>query len=349
MSHGLAYEQYFSDVNQIFIFAYARREQAHVGSRTLNSMTGPQSFPTNSLRAAVIQAAPVGYQPKATLVKATELAREAKSRGADLLVFPEAFLSAYPRGMDFDTVVGSRSELARDLFADYWDSAIDVPGPEVQELADLSAELGVHLVMGCIERDAGTLYCSALTFSPDDGLIGNHRKVMPTGSERLIWGFGDGSDLDVHQTPIGNIGNAICWENYMPMLRMTLYQQNIQIWCAPTADSRDTWLATVQHIAVEGRCFVLSANQYATRADYPDRYESAFGDDPDTLITRGASCIVNPFGEFLAGPSIESEEILIADLDLRETVRGKFDFDVAGHYSRGEIFDLRVRTREESH
>lgn len=303
------------------------------------------TFPTGQVRAAVIQAAPVGYQPKATLVKAVELAHQAKAKGAGLMVFPEAFLSAYPRGMDFDTVVGSRSDEARQMFLEYWESAIEVPGPEVEELTELARDLEIHMVMGCIERDAGTLYCTALTFSPA-GLIGKHRKMMPTGSERLIWGFGDGSDLDVHQTAIGNIGSAICWENYMPMLRMTLYQQNIQIWCAPTADSRDSWLATVRHIAVEGRCFVLSANQYAKRSDYPDNYESIFGDNPDTLITRGASCIVDPFGEFLAGPNVESEEILIADLDLSDTVRGKFDFDVAGHYSRGEIFDLRVSTRQ---
>lgn len=310
-------------------------------------MTASPSYPVGSLRAAVVQAAPVGFQPKATLVKAMELAREASSRGADLIVFPEAFLSAYPRGMDFDTVVGARSDKARQMFMDYWESAIDVPGSETTELADLAQELDAHIVMGCIERDAGTLYCSVLTFAPSEGLIGRHRKMMPTGSERLIWGFGDGSDLDVHNTSLGNIGSAICWENYMPMLRMTLYKQNVQIWCAPTADARDSWLATVRHIAVEGRCFVLSANQHATRADYPDKYESIFDDDPDTLITRGASCIVDPFGDFLAGPNIDSEEILIADLDLAQTVKGKFDFDVAGHYSRGEVFELKVKTRED--
>ena len=170
--------------------------------------------------------------------------------------------------------------------------------------------------------------------------------MMPTGSERLIWGFGDGSDLVVHETPIGNIGATICWENYMPLLRMAMYEQNIQVWCAPTADARDSWLASMRHIALEGRCFVLSANQYATRADYPEGYESVFGDDPDTIVTRGASCIVDPFGEFLAGPNTTSEEILVADLDLSQTVKGKYDFDVAGHYSRSEVFQFRVATSD---
>jgi len=308
-------------------------------------MDSHSKYPQPVVTAAVVQAAPVGFQPKATLVKAIDLAADVARQGAELVVFPEAFLSAYPRGMDFDTVVGARSDKARDLYLEYWNSAIDVPGPISDQLADLSASLGIHLVMGCIERDAGTLYCTALSLSPDGGLIGKHRKVMPTGSERLIWGFGDGSDLDVHNTSIGNIGTAICWENYMPLLRMTLYEQNIQIWCAPTADARQTWSSSMQHIAVEGRCFVLGANQYATRADYPAEYESVFGDSPDTVLSEGGSCIVDPFGTFLAGPARDGETNLIADLDLRETIRGKYDFDVAGHYSRGEIFKLHVETR----
>lgn len=308
-------------------------------------MDGPNAYPQPTVTAAVVQAAPVGFQPKATLVKAIELMNDVAREGAELVVFPEAFLSAYPRGMDFDTVVGARSDKARDLFLEYWNSAIDVPGPISDQLADVSASLGIHLVMGCIERDAGTLYCTALYYSPDAGLVGKHRKVMPTGSERLIWGFGDGSDLDVHNTPIGNIGTAICWENYMPLLRMTLYEQDIQIWCAPTADARQTWSASMQHIALEGRCFVLGANQYVTRSDYPDNYESVFGDHPDTVLSNGASCIVDPFGRFLAGPATDGETNLIADLDLRDTVRGKYDFDVVGHYSRSEIFKFHVETR----
>ncbi len=297
------------------------------------------------VHAAVVQAASVAFDPDKTLAKATELATKAAAQGADLILFPEAFLSGYPRGMGFDTVVGARTEKSRDLFLDYWNSAIEIPGPENDHLATLAADLNVHLVMGSIERAGGTLYCTILYYSPDRGLFGKHRKVMPTASERLIWGYGDGSDLDVYQTPIGNLGGAVCWENYMPLLRMSLYQQNIQIWCAPTADARDCWTASMRHIAVEGRCFVLGANQYATRSDYPETYDSVFGDDPETLVTRGASCIVDPFGRLLAGPHTDGETILFADLDLRDTVRGKFDLDVAGHYSRHEIFEMRVRTR----
>ena len=236
--------------------------------------------------AAVVQAAPVAFRPAATLSKAVELAGRARASGAELAVFPEAFLSAYPRGQDFGAVVGSRSEAGRDMFLRYWESAIDVPGPITDGLSEMAGDLSLDIVIGVIERGGGTLYCSVLFFSPEEGLYGRHRKVMPTGSERLIWGFGDGSTLKVHETRHGNLGAAICWENYMPLLRYSLYRQNIQIWCAPTADARDSWTASMRHIAVEGRCYVLSANQYATRSDYPDDYPSVFGEAPDGVMTR---------------------------------------------------------------
>ncbi len=298
--------------------------------------------------AAVVQAAPVGFDAVATLDRTVDLATQARSKGAELAVFPEAFLSAYPRGLDFGAVVGSRSEKGRDMFLRYWNSAIDVPGPVTDRLAELATDLALDIVIGVIERGGSTLYCSVLFFAADEGLYAKHRKVMPTGSERLIWGFGDGSTLAVHPTRHGNLGAAICWENYMPLLRYSLYRQGIQIWCAPTADARDSWTASMRHIAVEGRCYVLSANQYTTRSDYPSDYpstslpESPLGDDPDEVVTRGGSCIVDPFGEILAGPHFDSETILLAEIDLSETVRGKFDLDVAGHYSRSDLFRFEV-------
>lgn len=299
---------------------------------------------TRSSVVAAVQAAPVGFQPKATLTKAIDLAGQARSQGAELVVFPEAYLSAYPRGLDFGAVVGSRSDDGRELFLRYWESAIDVPGPVTDELAEVSADLDIDLVMGVIERAGGTLYCSVLYFAPDRGFYARHRKVMPTGTERLIWGFGDGSTLRVHETRQGRVGSAICWENYMPLLRYSLYSQNVQIWCAPTADARDSWIASMRHIAVEGRCFVVSVNQYAERSDYPNDYPSVFGDEPDTVITRGGSCIVDPFGDVVAGPHYGSEKILIAEVDLTDTVKGKFDLDVAGHYSRSDLFQFGVRS-----
>jgi nitrilase len=201
------------------------------------------------------------------------------------------------------------------------------------------------MVIGVIEREIGTLYCTALFFASDGRLMGKHRKLMPTAMERLIWGFGDGSTLPVFETPLGKIGSVICWENYMPMLRMAMYSKGIQLYCAPTADDRDTWIPTMQHIALEGRCFVLASCQYIKRGAYPQDYSAIQGDDPDTLIIRGGSCIVGPLGQILAGPNYEGECILTADIDLGEIARGKYDFDVTGHYARPDVFRLYVNER----
>jgi nitrilase len=168
---------------------------------------------------------------------------------------------------------------------------------------------------------------------------------MPTASERLVWGFGDGSTMPVFETPLGRIGAVICWENYMPMMRMYMYSKGIQLYCAPTADDRDTWLPTMQTIALEGRCFVLSACQYLLRGDCPEDYRAIQGDEPGTVLMRGGSCIVGPMGQVLAGPNFEGPCILTADLDLTDLARGKYDFDVTGHYARPDVFRLYVNER----
>ena len=202
--------------------------------------------------------------------------------------------------------------------------------------------------MGVMERDLGTLYCTALFFGPDGSLLGKHRKLMPTAGERLAWGFGDGSTLPVLQTPIGNIGAVICWENYMPMLRMAMYAKGISIYCAPTADDRETWLPTMRHIALEGRCFVLTACQTIRLRDFPKDYRCALTEDPDALLMRGGSAIIDPLGTVLAGPAFGEETLLTAELDLHALVRAKFDFDVAGHYARPDIFSLSVNEAPQS-
>lgn len=293
-------------------------------------------------RVAVVQAAPVGFDLTGTLEKTRALTADARATGAQLVLFPEAFVSAYPRGASFGAVVGARTDAGRDLFRRYFESSVEVPGPSVETLGAIAQENGVYLVIGVIERDGGTLYCTVLFFDPAGTLLGKHRKLMPTASERLIWGQGDGSTMPVFDTPIGKIGAVICWENYMPLLRTTMYAKGIEIYCAPTADARASWLASMRHIACEGRCFVLSCNQFARRNDYPDDYDSAFGDDPDTVYCRGGSCIVDPLGEIIAGPDYEGETILTADLDLRAIARGKFDLDVVGHYARPDVFQLTV-------
>ncbi|WP_312689787.1 carbon-nitrogen hydrolase family protein [Brevundimonas nasdae] len=295
-----------------------------------------------SYKAAVVQAASSPQDPQASADKAAGLIREAAAAGARLIVFPEAFLGGYPKGASFGTPVGMRKPEGRADYQRYYEGAVDLDGPEVAAVVEAVAETEAFVVMGVIERDGGTLYCTALFFDGARGLIAKHRKLMPTGAERLIWGFGDGSTLPVIETSLGRIGAVICWENYMPMLRMAMYDQGISIYCAPTADDRDGWAATMQHVALEGRCFVLSACQHIRRGAYAADYDCALGDDPDTVLMRGGSMIVAPLGEVLAGPDYSGETILYADIDLSAVTRGKYDFDVAGHYSRPDVFQLSV-------
>jgi nitrilase len=295
--------------------------------------------------AAVVQNAPVVFDVRATLTKINELTAEAATKGATLVVFPEAFVSAYPKGLDFGARVGMRSAEGRETFRRYFDSAIDVPGPATEVLAKTAKAHGVYLVLGVIEREIGTLYCTALFFAPDGTLLGKHRKVMPTAMERIIWGFGDGSTMPVFDTAIGKLGAVICWENYMPLMRMAMYAKGIELYCAPTADDRETWLPSMRHVALEGRCFVLTACQYLRRSDCPADYAAAQGNDPQTVIMRGGSAIVGPLGQVLAGPLFDQTGILTAEIDLGEIPGAKYDLDVVGHYARPDIFQLHVNEK----
>ena len=300
---------------------------------------------TQTVRVAVVQSAPVSFDRDCTLAKVRTLTAQAAERGARLVVFPEAFVSAYPRGMTFGAVVGERSAEGREWYRRYWESSVDVPGPAPDTLGEIAREADAHIVIGVIERDGGTLYCTALFFAPTGALLGKHRKLVPTASERLVWGQGDGSTMPVFDTPIGKIGAAICWENYMPLYRTALYAKGVQLYVAPTADSRDGWVASMRHIALEGRCFVLSCNQFARRGDYPRDYPGDLPADSDAVVTRGGSCIVDPLGQVVAGPVYDAEAILTADIDLADTVRGKFDLDVVGHYARPDVFQLLVNEK----
>jgi nitrilase len=307
-----------------------------------------QSEGTTTQRVAVVQAAAVAFDVERTLQKVADLASDASRRGARLTVFPEAFVSAYPRGLSFGAVVGSRTPEGREWFRRYWESAIDVPGPHCDALARVARTTQTYVVIGVIERERGTLYCTALFFGPGGEYLGKHRKLMPTASERLVWGFGDGSTLTVLDTDIGRVGAVICWENYMPLLRAAMYAKGIEIYCAPTADARGTWLPTMQHVAMEGRCFVLSANQFARRRDYPADYATHFGDEPEAILSRGGSCIIGPLGQILAGPDYNGEAILIADIDRADITRARLDFDPVGHYARPDVFCLTVDERRQS-
>lgn len=302
----------------------------------------------NRVKVAVVQAASVAFDADATLDKVDRLTREATEAGAKVVVFPEAFLSAYPKGLDFGARVGSRTPEGRDDFRRYFESSIEVPGPATERIAKIAAHFNTFIVIGVIERTAGTLYCTVLHFSPEGELLEKHRKLMPTGVERLVWGQGDGSTLPVIDTPYGKLGSVICWENYMPLLRTAMYDKGVTLYCTPTADDRDTWVPTLQHIALEGRCFVLSACQYTTRSDYPEDYTLDRDLAPDDILMRGGSCIVGPLGDVLAGPVFNEEAVLIAELDLSDIPRSRLDFDVVGHYSRPDIFSLIVDESEKS-
>ena len=296
------------------------------------------------IKTAVVQTSPVLFNREATVEKTCHLTAKAAAQGAQLILFPEALIPAYPRGLGFGTVVGSRSPEGRRLWQRYWDNSVDVPGPATQTLGEAAAQAGAHLAIGVIERDGVTLYCTLLYFSPDGTLLGKHRKLKPTAAERLIWGEGDGSTLTVVDAGFGRIGGLICWENYMPLARMAMYAKGVDVYLAPTADARDTWQATLRHIACEGRCFVLGCNQFVTRRMYPDDLQDELTDQPETLC-RGGSAIVSPLGEVIAGPLFDEEGILYADLDMGEIVRSRFDFDVIGHYARPDVFRLLVDER----
>ncbi|MGD2024144.1 MAG: carbon-nitrogen hydrolase family protein [Desulfobacterales bacterium] len=297
------------------------------------------------LKVAVVQAAPVLFDREATVEKTCALIEQAAEAAAQLILFPEAFIPAYPRGLSFGTVVGSRSPEGREIWQAYWENTVEVPGPITEKLGEAARKANVYLAIGVIERDAlrstATLYCTLLYFGPDGRLLGKHQKLKPTAAERLIWGEGDGSTLTVIETEIGKMGGLICWENYMPLARMAMYNKGVELYLAPTADARDTWQSTLRHIACEGRCFVLGCNQYMTKEMYPPDLKKLkeLSDQPEVMC-RGGSAIISPLGEVLAGPLFDQEGILFASLDLGEIARSKFDFDVVGHYARPDVFQL---------
>ncbi len=295
-----------------------------------------------TVKVAVVQASSVPFEAEACVDKAVRLIGEAAATGGKVILFPEAFITGYPKGVTFGQTVGARDAAGREEFRLYLNSAIEVPGPQTERLGKAAAAHKSYVVIGVIERELGTCYCTVLFFGPDGKLLGKHRKLMPTAAERTIWGFGDGSTLTVVDTPYGRIGSVICWENYMPMMRMAMYSKNVTLYCAPTADDRDTWLPSMQHVALEGRCFVLTACQFLQRKDFPDNVRVVLGDSPDSVLLRGGSAIISPLGKVLAGPHYGSETILTATIDLDDIGRSKFDFDVAGHYSRPDVFQLIV-------
>jgi len=297
-------------------------------------------------QSSIVAALQIGASPEgkaATLAHVLSFEEQIRASGAGLVVMPEALLGGYPKGETFGTYLGYRLPQGRETYARYFENAIDIPGPEVAELVGLSQRTDAHIVIGVIERAGSTLFCTALFFSPEKGLVGKHRKLMPTGTERLIWGQGDGSTLPVLETPVGRIGAAICWENHMPLLRTAMYAKGVQIWCAPTVDARDVWQSCMRHIAHEGRLFLISACQVqpspkALGVDVPHWGE-------DLALIQGNSMIVGPLGDVLAGPLQHETGLVTARIDLDALTQARYDFDVVGHYARPDVFSLTVDER----
>ncbi|HEX4739119.1 MAG TPA: carbon-nitrogen hydrolase family protein [Allosphingosinicella sp.] len=295
------------------------------------------------MTAHTIAALQIGSHPEgkaATLETVLGFEEEIRAKGADLVVMPEALLGGYPKGEQFGTHLGYRTPEGREAFARYYDQAVDLDGPEVAALAGLSERAGAALVVGVIERAGSSLFCTALFVEPERGLVAKHRKLMPTGTERLIWAQGDGSTMPVVTSKAGKLGAAICWENYMPLFRAAMYAKGVEIWCAPTVDERDVWRSAMRHIAHEGRCFVVSACQVQpSPAALGIQVENWPDDRP---LIAGGSMIVGPLGDILAGPLERETGLLAATIDPRDIVRARYDFDPVGHYARPDVFRLSV-------
>ena len=280
------------------------------------------------VRVAVVQAAPVFFDKSACVAKTAELAAEAAARGAGIVLFPESFIPCYPWSMNEGPKIGRSLLENKKDFQLFLENTVTVDDPATARLSAVAAEAGIYLAVGLTERDGNDLYCSVFFWGPDGSWLGRHRKLRPTGQEGRLWSQGDGSELTAFPTPYGMIGSVICWENYMPLLRAAMYAKGVSLYLAPTADSRDHWQCSMQHIALEGRCFVLSCNQFVTRSMLPASLAASPGlTDLPEILNRGGSAIVSPMGEYLAGPLYGREGILVADLDLDLVKEARYDFD----------------------
>jgi nitrilase len=300
------------------------------------------------VKVGVVQATPALFDLEKTVEIIVAWIERGASEGCEMLLFPESFIPCYPRGLDFDAIIGKRTEKGRNQWLEYWENSLEIPSKSLEIIQKAVKKANIFVFLGVTERASvgGSLYCSLLYFDPEGRLIGTHRKLKPTGLERYVWAESDGSTLVSFDTKLGKIGGLICWENYMPLARMAMYEKGVEIYLAPTADARESWQSTMQHIALEGRCFVLSANQFVQKSDYPEKYSDDLKDEPD-IMSAGGSVIISPMGEVLAGPLWNKEGLLVAELDFSILAKSKLDFDVVGHYARKDVFNLDIRNQPE--
>ena len=302
---------------------------------------------------AIIQESPVLLDREKTIEKAIQLIEKSASVGAELIVFPEAYISGYPAWI-WRLRPGGDWGTSEDLHARLLDSAVDIDAGDLKPLCDSAKKNKITIVCGLNERDSklskATLYNTVVIIGNEGDILNRHRKLMPTNPERMVWGFGDGSGLQVVDTPAGRVGTLLCWENYMPLARYTLYSQGVEIYVAPTYDSGDEWLGTMQHIAREGRCWVICSGVALTNsdipADFPER-ETLYPDSEE-WINQGDSAVIAPGGKIVAGPMRKEKGILFADVDSKSVGISKRDLDITGHYSRPDIFTLSVNTQPQS-
>jgi nitrilase len=297
---------------------------------------------------ACVQAEPVILDRAATIEKLARLTADAAGRGAQLVVFPETFVPAYPSSRWAKALAGWADPRAKAAFARLSAEAVEVPGPDADRLGEIAREHGVWLVTGVNERDPerpGTLYNALLYHAPDGRLVEHHRKLVPTNHERLIWGQGDGGGLRAFDAGLARIGGLICWENYMPLARFSLYESGVEIYVSSTADDSEAWQSTLVHIARESRAFVVSPGHFQRAASYPDDFPLRGLLDGIDVLGRGGSAILAPDGSYLAGPLWDEEGMLVAELDPSLLYEERQRFDPSGHYHRPDVFSLRVRAR----
>jgi nitrilase len=301
----------------------------------------------DTVRVACVQAEPVVLDRTRTIDKLATLTREAAQQGAQLVVFPEAFVPAYPSSAWARFLAGWNDPRGKAAYAQLARASLDVPGPDADRLGEIAREHEVWLVTGVNERDpsrSATIYNTLLYHAPDGSLALRHRKLVPTNHERLIWGPGDGSGLRALETLLGRLGGLICWENYMPLARFALYESGVEIYIASTADDSDAWQSTLVHIARESRAFVIAPSHFQRRSAYPADFPLLDELERYDIIGRGGSAILAPDGSYLAGPIYDEESILYADLDPQRLDEERQRFDPAGHYHRPDVLSLNVRS-----
>ncbi len=299
----------------------------------------------NSIRIAAAQITPYFLDIEKTIEKACNAIMEAGEKGAKIIVFPEAFVPGYPDWIWL--IPNSKGAILNELYTELVENSISVPDKYTDQLCRAAKEANIFVSIGINERNSeasnSSLYNSILSIDSNGEIVGTHRKLMPTGGERLIWGQGDGSTMNVYDTEFAKVGGLICWENYMPLARQAMYNEGVQILTTPTWDRSDNWLESIRHIAREGGLFVVSCCMPIKMKDIPDKYEfKELYPEGREWINVGNSCIISPKGEILAGPVSEKEEILYADIDLFQIIEAKRMFDAAGHYSREDVFDFKV-------